>query len=210
MRHSHGEPSCQCLWDWPLTQRRQQPPSAHAAAAVEEELKSVVAERLDQEVTQPLGRLITPLQGLISGEIGRLVVPLLWALDMNAESAIAGGSGSHCVFFRMCFHSNLPFCYSFIFQMYVSISANCKDVYLVQALLENCVRETGDSCHTFYSRKYFSAQVCYTKSSKFLCKHKLYLIYKKLSPLWNRHCLQLIKYVDIFFGPFFHNGTYCT
>ncbi len=83
---------------------------------------------------------------------------------MNAESAIAGGSGSHCVFFRMCFHSNLPFCYSFIFQMYVSIPANCVDVYLVQALLENCVRETGDSCHTFYSRKYFSAQVYYTKS----------------------------------------------
>lgn len=51
MRHSHGEPSCQCLWDWPLTQRRQQPPSSRDAAVVEEELKSVVAERLDQEVT---------------------------------------------------------------------------------------------------------------------------------------------------------------
>lgn len=115
MRHSHGEPSCQCLWDWPLTQRRRQPPSARAAAALAEELKSVVAERLDQEVTEPLGRLITPLQGLISGESGRLVVPLLWALDMNAESAVAGGSGSHCVFFPNVLSQQSAFLLQFYF-----------------------------------------------------------------------------------------------
>lgn len=149
MRHSHCEPSCQCLWDWPLTQWRQQPPSTRATAAVAKELKCCGWEIGSGSDTAARRFNHTPAGTYLRRE---------WATG-GSSTVSARHEYWVChrwrVWVTLCvFHNVLSqqsaFFATVLFFEFMSLSQQI----VVQARLENYIGETGASCHF---NKYFSA-----------------------------------------------------